>query len=88
MEIKVSRSDLGEGRYANYAEIGHNGSEFIFDFGQLWADGESGSMHVRVVTSPRTAEFVRAALDAAIKDYRASYGSITHEPKKETLLSS
>lgn len=35
----ADRSRIGEARYANYAEIGHNASEFVFDFGQVWFDG-------------------------------------------------
>lgn len=81
-KIEINRSQLGEARYANYAEVGHNAFEFVFDFGQVWMDGEPARMCVRVVTTPNTAESVRAALDAALQAYRGSYGAIQITERK------
>jgi len=73
---EVDRSNMGEGRYANYAEIGHNAYEFVFDFGQAWPEGEPAKVYVRVVTSPETAARLRGALDNALSTYHDSFGDI------------
>ena len=75
---QVDRSAIGEGKYANYAEIGHNASEFVFDFGQVWVDGEAARVYLRIVTSPETAERLYSALKDALSMYRVSFGEIRH----------
>ena len=67
---------MGEGRYANYAEIGHNAFEFIFDFGQVWLDANPAHIYLRVITSPETAQRLYSALDNALAQYRTAFGDI------------
>ena len=77
----MDRSSIGEGRYANYAEIGHNAYEFVFDFGQVWLDADPARVYVRVITSPETAQRFYGALDHALSAYRNAFGDITHDPQ-------
>jgi hypothetical protein len=79
----VDRSRIGEARYSNYAEIGHNGSEFVFDFGQVWFDGIPAGVYVRVVTSPDTAERLYELLNEALSEYRVAFGRIRREGDAE-----
>ena len=72
----VDRSDAGEGRYANFADIGHNAHEFVFDFGQVWLDGEPARVYFRVITSPDTAQRLYESLNEALLKYRKSFGTI------------
>jgi hypothetical protein len=72
----VDRADVGEGRYANFAEIGHNAYEFVFDFGQVWLDGEPARVYFRVITSPDTAQRLYESLNEALLKYRKSFGTI------------
>jgi hypothetical protein len=76
---QVDRSAMGEGRYANYAEIGHNAYEFVFDFGQLWLDGDAARVYLRVITTPETAERLYSALKDALAMYRDSFGEIRQQ---------
>jgi hypothetical protein len=76
---EVDRSKMGEGRYANYAEIGHSEYEFVFDFGQAWMYGDPAKVYVRVVTSPETAARLQGALDNALSNYRDSFGDIRYD---------
>ena len=77
--MQVDRSGVGEGRYANYAEIGHNASEFVFDFGQLWLNGDPAHVYLRVITSPDTAQCLFDALDEALEQYRSKFGPVRRE---------
>lgn len=74
--IDVDRTRIGEARYSNYAEIGHNASEFVFDFGQVWFDGVPAGVYVRVVTSPDTAQRLYELLNEALSQYRVVFGEI------------
>ena len=80
---QADRTGMGEGRYANYAEIGHNAHEFIFDFGQVWLEGEPARVYMRVVTNSQTAENLHEALDAALSMYRDSFGDVRHDRQPE-----
>jgi len=78
-EDVADRSNLGEGRYANYAEIGHSAYEFVFDFGQGWLDAEPARIYIRVITSPETAQRILRALEDALTEYRRLFGDVHHE---------
>ncbi len=82
---EVDRSNMGEGRYANYAEIGHNAYEFVFDFGQVWLDGDLARVYVRVVTNPETAQRLCGALDNALSAYRTTFGVIRQQSHQDGL---
>lgn len=73
----IDRTRVGEGRYSNYAEIGHNATEFVFDFGQVWFDGTPAGVYVRVITNPDTAARLYELLDESLSQYRRAYGEIT-----------
>jgi uncharacterized protein DUF3467 len=76
----VDRSKVGEGRYSNYAEIGHNASEFVFDFGQVWFDGTPAGVYLRVITNPDTAQRLYELLNDALSQYRSAFGEIRRGP--------
>jgi hypothetical protein len=80
----ADRSHIGEARYSNYAEIGHNASEFIFDFGQVWFDGVAAGVYVRVVTSPDTAQRLYELLNEALSQYRTVFGDIRSADTKKS----
>jgi len=72
----VDRSGVGEARYSNYAQVGHNASEFIFDFGQGWVDEKPIRVYVRVVTTPDMAYEIYEQLYKALNQYRVAFGEI------------
>lgn len=80
---EIDRSLLGEARYSNYAEIGHNASEFIFDFGQVWFDGIPAGVYVRVVTSPDTAQRLYDLLNEALSEYGDAFGEIRRDVSRK-----
>lgn len=79
----ADRSAVGEGRYANFAEIGHNASEFVFDFGQVWLDGEPARIYFRVITTPDTAQRLYESLNDALLKYRDAFGTIRRDEQAD-----
>jgi hypothetical protein len=80
MEMRESdRSQLGEGRYANYFEIGHNAFEFLFDLGQLGMDAEPARIYMRVITSPSGARKLCQLLNEALAEYLKAFGPIRQD---------
>jgi len=65
-----------EARYANYFEVGHNAFEFVFDFGQLYAESSTPIMHTRVVTSPAYAQALSQTILESLGRYEQTFGSI------------
>jgi len=66
----------GEGRYANYFQVGHNAVEFIFDFGQFFPDSEQPHLHTRIVTSPVYARALLQTLRHSLAQYEEQFGAI------------
>lgn len=80
MEMEAAdRTALGEGRYANYFEIGHNAFEFYLDFGQSGLEGEPARMYLRVITSPFVARALCEKLNESLASYQKSFGPIPAE---------
>ena len=75
-EEAVDRSLLGEGRYANYFEVGHNLFEFVLDFGQSGQENEPIRIYVRIITTPEGASTLSRLLEEALEKYRAAFGAI------------
>jgi hypothetical protein len=65
-----------EGRYSNYFKVGHNDSEVLIDFGQVFHDGEDVDFHTRIVTNPMYAKALCQLLLSTIDGYEQSYGPI------------
>ena len=75
MEIKVDEA-VALGQYANLAAIRHSREEFIFDFAFLFPDGPMGKLVGRMILSPAHAKRFQEALQANIKRYEDTFGTI------------
>ncbi len=75
MEIKVDEA-VALGQYANLAAIRHSREEFIFDFAFLFPDGPMGKLVGRMILSPAHAKRFLEALQANIKRYEDTFGTI------------
>ena len=73
---EADRSELGEGRYADYFEIGHNAFEFLLDLGQLGFEIQPTRVYLRVITSPAGARRLCQLLKESLAAYRESFGPI------------
>ncbi len=69
-------SDKLEGRYANYFKVGHNGYEFVIEFGQYYPETDQAELNMRVITSPVYAKAFLKTLKDSIKLYENNFGAI------------
>ena len=68
-----NKTALSVSLYANYFEIAHTPYEFVLDFGQSYANGQT-SCHTRIVTSPTYARALLQTLTAAFEAYQRDFG--------------
>ena len=61
-----------EGRYVNYFKIGYNALEFVFDFGQDYAE-EKTQITLRVVMNSAQAKAFHALLLESIEAHERTY---------------
>jgi hypothetical protein len=81
---KTRTSKRLKGRYANYFEIGHNAFEFLFDFGEAYADDTTVRFHTRIVTAPTYATVLLETLRGSIDHYEQSFGMIPKPEERKT----
>jgi len=78
--VKVTIDEaIAEGRYANFANILHNPTEFVFDFGRAVPGRADVKIVSRVLTTPYHARQLLKALQQNIELYERQYGPIRSE---------
>ena len=83
-EVRVSApADKAAGTYCNVAAIRHSQSEFVLDF--VFRLGKEGHLVSRVITNPRHAKALLAALQENIEKYESKFGALAPAPQPETL---
>ena len=83
-EVHISApADKAAGAYCNVAAIRHSQSEFVLDF--VFRLGKEGHLVSRVITNPRHAKALLAALQENIEKYEAKFGALAPESQPETL---
>ena len=75
IDIKVDE-EIARGQYTNVAAIRHTREEFIFDFAFVFPDGPMGKLLSRLILSPAHAKRFLEALQANVRRYEDSFGSI------------
>ncbi len=65
-----------EGHYVNFANILHNPTEFVFDFGRARPGPPRRESLARVLTTPYHAKQLLRALQQNVDIYERSYGEI------------
>jgi hypothetical protein len=66
----------GEGRYANYFQVGHNKYEFLVDVGQQFQNEEMPHVYLRIVTNPSYAKALWQTLGDSVRQFEQHYGDI------------
>jgi len=75
--VKVTLDDAtAEGHYANFANILHNPTEFVLDFGRIVPGRSDVKVMSRVITTPFHARQLLRALEQNIELYERTYGPI------------
>lgn len=85
LEIGIDDA-VAQGKYANLASISHTEGEFIMDFVFLQPGQTRAKVHTRLITSPRHATSLLAALADNISKYESRFGPIPgHAPGEVSL---
>jgi len=80
LSLQVSIDDAtAEGHYVNFANILHNPTEFVIDFGRVDPGRNDVKVKCRVLTTPFHAKQLLRALQQNIEIYERNYGEIRSE---------
>jgi len=75
--VKVTIDEsTAEGHYVNFANILHNPTEFVFDFGRVVPGRNDVKVMSRILTTPFHARQLLRALQQNIDLYERTYGEI------------
>ncbi len=75
--VKLSLEDgIAGGRYTNLQIVAMSESEFILDFGFVQPQEPKGSIHSRLIMSPRHAKGLMRTLVERIRIYEQRFGEI------------
>lgn len=75
--VKVTIDEnTAEGHYANFANILHNPTEFVLDFGRVVPGRADVKILARILTTPFHAKQLCRALQQNIEIYERNYGEI------------
>jgi len=66
--------EVAKGRFANYAQIGHQAEQFVIDF--AWVQNDIGWLLSRIILTPAHARRLATALHENIAKYEARFGAI------------
>jgi hypothetical protein len=66
--------EVAKGRFANYAQIGHQAEQFVIDF--AWVQNDIGWLLSRIILTPAHARRLATALHENIAKYEARFGTI------------
>jgi hypothetical protein len=80
VSLQVSIDDTtAQGHYVNFANILHNPTEFVLDFGRVVPGRADVKVLSRVLTTPFHAKQLLRALQQNIDIYERNYGEIRSE---------
>ena len=75
--VKVTIDDAtSQGHYVNFANILHNPTEFVMDFGRVVPGRPDVKVLSRILTTPYHAKQLLRALQQNVEMYEKSYGEI------------
>jgi hypothetical protein len=63
------------GRYTNYFSVGHNVSEFVIDFGEMYSERRLRT-HSRIVMNPSYAKELLKVLGESVRCYEERFHTI------------
>ncbi len=73
--------EVQNGAYANLTFVSHTETEFVFDFVYVLPHEPRGVVRSRVITSPKQARRLLAALQENVARFEARYGAIEPPPQ-------
>ena len=82
VELEIQLDDeTAQGVYANLAVVNHTDAEFTIDFVFVQPQVPKAKVRSRIITSPRHAKRLLAALNDNIRKYEEKFGTIEVGPR-------
>lgn len=83
-KLQIDIDDLtAQGVYSNFAVVNHSDTDFVLDFIYLQPMQPKAKVRSRIITTPKNAKKLLKALEANIKKYEKTFGTIPHEQAEE-----
>ena len=80
-QIQLQLDDtIAQGNYCNVVVLNHTDAEFVLDFAFLQPTMPTARVRARVITSPKHAKRMLAALQQNVARYEERFGEITLAP--------
>jgi Protein of unknown function (DUF3467) len=80
VQVKITIDEAtAQGHYVNFANILHNPTEFVLDFGRVVPGRGDVKVMCRVLTTPFHAKQLLRALQENVELYERAYGEIRSE---------
>ena len=84
--VKVTIDDAtSQGHYVNFANILHNPTEFVLDFGRVVPGRPDVKVLSRILTTPFHAKQLLRALQQNVEMYERSYGEIRSDFQQPSI---
>jgi len=83
-EIKIQiqlDEETAQGVYSNLAVVNHSDAEFTLDFIFVQPQAPRAKVRSRIITSPKHARRLIAALEDNVRKYEQKYGPVDEGPK-------
>lgn len=77
MQVKIDLDpEVAQGMYVNMAMVNHSETEFTLDFIYVQPQEPKGKVRARIITSPKHAKRMLAALQDAVNGFERKFGAI------------
>jgi len=77
MQVKIDLDpETAQGMYVNMAMVNHSETEFTLDFIYVQPQEPKGKVRARIITSPKHAKRMLAALQDAVSGFERKFGDI------------
>jgi hypothetical protein len=85
MKLQIDLDEnIAQGVYSNFAVVNHSDADFVIDFIYLQPMQPKAKVRSRIITTPKHAKKLMAALVENIDRYEKKFGSIPSDPEEES----
>jgi hypothetical protein len=85
MKIQIDLDEnIAQGVYSNFAVVNHSDADFVIDFIYLQPMQPKAKVRSRIITTPKHARKLLAALTENIDRYEKKFGPIPSDPEEES----
>ncbi|MBE9536947.1 MAG: DUF3467 domain-containing protein [Proteobacteria bacterium] len=83
MKLQIDLDEnIAQGVYSNFAVVNHSDADFVIDFIYLQPMQPKAKVRSRIITTPKHAKKLLAALTDNINKYEKAFGPIPPDPEE------